>query len=463
MSEATTPHPAAWHPDPTGRHQYRYWDGAIWTEHVADNSARSVDPLDAAPPTRREVRQQLVSQRDSSVGSPRPTFAQRRAAARAERKRGREAAQEVLRQRELVREQERLEEAARKRAAREAAEGRARAEAEAREQARLAQLAREQVAREAAAREIREAEERAARILTYPPFYLPEYNGYPSTEVAGEFARIDAIHAVLGRRPKLNEELINEDLLAALVPEPSNPYDRSAVKVIISGQHVGYLEKEVAAALQPTVISIVEAGYLPTVGARVWAIARQGYESGKKPRHFANVRLALPYASRMLPLNDPPFEAYSILPWAASLQVTGEEQHQEVLAEHITPDDESLIIGTLHPLEANRKNGKDLVEIRIDGERVGQLTPASSQHFLPTIWHLHAQGMTTAAWLLIKGSAIAAQVTIHATRAHQLPSVWFETAHTAPRLHGSMSHVSNDGAVDDAEIRAQMREPMWDD
>ncbi|MBJ7363224.1 MAG: DUF2510 domain-containing protein, partial [Ilumatobacteraceae bacterium] len=23
--------PAAWHPDPTGRHQLRYWDGQDWT------------------------------------------------------------------------------------------------------------------------------------------------------------------------------------------------------------------------------------------------------------------------------------------------------------------------------------------------------------------------------------------------------------------------------------------------
>src|SRR6188768_1473111 len=25
-----------WHPDPTGRHQYREWNGVRWTEHVSD-------------------------------------------------------------------------------------------------------------------------------------------------------------------------------------------------------------------------------------------------------------------------------------------------------------------------------------------------------------------------------------------------------------------------------------------
>ncbi|WP_378527867.1 AIM24 family protein [Nocardioides vastitatis] len=36
---------AAWHPDPTGRHELRYWDGAQWTEHVSDQGVQSVSPL----------------------------------------------------------------------------------------------------------------------------------------------------------------------------------------------------------------------------------------------------------------------------------------------------------------------------------------------------------------------------------------------------------------------------------
>jgi hypothetical protein len=39
--------PAAWLADPTGRHQYRYWDGQHWTEDVSTNGMASKDPLDA--------------------------------------------------------------------------------------------------------------------------------------------------------------------------------------------------------------------------------------------------------------------------------------------------------------------------------------------------------------------------------------------------------------------------------
>jgi len=34
-----------WYADPSGRHQYRYWDGASWTVHVADDGVQSDDQL----------------------------------------------------------------------------------------------------------------------------------------------------------------------------------------------------------------------------------------------------------------------------------------------------------------------------------------------------------------------------------------------------------------------------------
>ena len=44
--------PAQWYPDPTGRHDHRYWDGLRWTANVADQGRQGVDPLsDASPVT----------------------------------------------------------------------------------------------------------------------------------------------------------------------------------------------------------------------------------------------------------------------------------------------------------------------------------------------------------------------------------------------------------------------------
>jgi hypothetical protein len=37
----------AWLPDPTGKHDHRWWDGEQWTEHVADAGEAAVDPVPA--------------------------------------------------------------------------------------------------------------------------------------------------------------------------------------------------------------------------------------------------------------------------------------------------------------------------------------------------------------------------------------------------------------------------------
>ena len=46
----TTPIAAGWYEDPTRRHEYRYWDGAVWGESVSDRGMTAQDPFSAPPP-----------------------------------------------------------------------------------------------------------------------------------------------------------------------------------------------------------------------------------------------------------------------------------------------------------------------------------------------------------------------------------------------------------------------------
>jgi uncharacterized protein YxjI len=58
--------PANWYPDPSGRHELRYYDGAAWTDHVSSNGRTSTDPLQGSGmvPTGRQspdkVQQQVA-------------------------------------------------------------------------------------------------------------------------------------------------------------------------------------------------------------------------------------------------------------------------------------------------------------------------------------------------------------------------------------------------------------------
>lgn len=44
------PHPnSQWLADPTGRHQYRLWDGQRWSGHVSDSGRAGFDPIAEHP------------------------------------------------------------------------------------------------------------------------------------------------------------------------------------------------------------------------------------------------------------------------------------------------------------------------------------------------------------------------------------------------------------------------------
>ncbi len=60
--------PANWYPDPTKRHEHRYYDGTAWTEHVSDGGITGVDPLDPEAQARASRMDRLDGA--LSVGNP---------------------------------------------------------------------------------------------------------------------------------------------------------------------------------------------------------------------------------------------------------------------------------------------------------------------------------------------------------------------------------------------------------
>jgi hypothetical protein len=60
----STASPPGWWPDPTARHQYRYFDGTAWTEHVSNSGVLATDSLVAAPPS--------ASSSEREQGAPEP-------------------------------------------------------------------------------------------------------------------------------------------------------------------------------------------------------------------------------------------------------------------------------------------------------------------------------------------------------------------------------------------------------
>lgn len=72
-SETPPPIAAAnWCPDPLGRHELRYWNGELWTEHVANQGRQSSDDLgDSQPNAPSPVRSARTIRLDAAPIDPR--------------------------------------------------------------------------------------------------------------------------------------------------------------------------------------------------------------------------------------------------------------------------------------------------------------------------------------------------------------------------------------------------------
>ena len=163
---------------------------------------------------------------------------------------------------------------------------------------------------------------------------------------------------------------------AVLIPEPGNRHDRNAVRVDVGGRTVGYLAREDAVRYQR-----VLRGLEPTHG---WC---PGFVSSGDLGLFG-IWLHLAAPERVVPVNDP--DGMVLLSAEPQLTVTGEQDHQDVLA-HLAaaaPAADAfcvfagLSVGTA---DAGKHVGEPVVQVAVDGGRVGVLTHMQSERYAPLV------------------------------------------------------------------------------
>lgn len=210
-------------------------------------------------------------------------------------------------------------------------------------------------------------------------FDLWGQRGYPHADVAGESHHAQAIRELFGPDFKPHGSEIAES--AVLTPEPG-PHDRNAVGVWIRGQLVGYLPREEAAKYSPILTRLTERGWAPQVGARVWGAEWDDFD-GRRGSFRGSVRLDLAEPHMIVPANVPPGEPHRLLPSGNAVQVTGEDKHLAELAPYLRPEGECWVHATLYEIvAATARSSRTLVEVRLDGVRVGQLSPKMSEELL---------------------------------------------------------------------------------
>lgn len=228
-----------------------------------------------------------------------------------------------------------------------------------------------------------------------------------------------------------------------LIPEPEGPRGPWAVSVRTAGRTIGYLHADDARNWAAVLRRIVASGFLPTTSSKIWVREYDDWEGGLDLH--ANVLIGIEDPALAIPVNDPPNAAYTLLPRSGIIQVTKEHEHFDALLKFVPEGGIGLLFVTLHENTAESSRAKPHVEVRIDGERIGQLTPQMSQRFLPMIQHLESRELVTACWGEITGSAVAAKVRIDAIKANEAsPEVLdgppVTVAHLLPALRDPLAY-----------------------
>ncbi|MDI9923491.1 hypothetical protein QM590_21195 [Rhodococcus sp. IEGM 1372] len=241
-------------------------------------------------------------------------------------------------------------------------------------------------------------------------------------EVVGVHAYIDAIRATLGSDFDPSGSTVRRTV--ELIPEPGNPHDRYAVSVRASNHLIGYLARERAILFHSRLIGLIDRGLVPTVPASIRAYDQNRWDDrpGVPLDLDINIGVQLSEPHLILPGNEPPDVPYTMLPHGYSVQVTKADDHFEILRHFVEPEGELEVLVTLHEIDVSTaKTEKKLVEVRVEGHRIGQLTPQTSAKFLPAVRHLSNRGLVTAGRGWFKGSSVSAQVSLMAAKAHELP------------------------------------------
>ncbi len=208
-----------------------------------------------------------------------------------------------------------------------------------------------------------------------------------------------------------------------LTPEPDNEHDPNAVSVRFRDRTIGYLPREDAARYQPPLLELIGLGYLPTVDARISASESNDWDELGNPRRtvHAQIRLRLTGPETMVPSNDPPAAPYTLVPPGSSVQVLRTADHFDVLRCYPATNGAAALLVSLHPVDhGSGRSGRRLVEVRLDGRRIGQLSPAMSEKYLPAIDHLAGRGLTACARAVATASPVSAKVALRARKAFEL-------------------------------------------
>lgn len=263
------------------------------------------------------------------------------------------------------------------------------------------------------------------------PYAVWSRSTWGNQEVAGESYREKSCRTLLPK--SLPSDGVEQTEVAILVREPANRHDRNAVRVEIRGEHVGYLPREDARRYRAILDFMASRGSAAQVDARIWARPEVDYVVDRRGdltavpngRISCHITLALPEPHLLIPMNPPPAAPHAMLPIGSSLMVKSDGIPLGVFAHVLNDQGEAWVHVTLHEtVEQLARTTRERVEVRLDGQIAGHLTPATSKKFLPIIRTLHDQGRLCASPAMLRGNGLQVDLRVCGEKAAELSQGW---------------------------------------
>lgn len=212
---------------------------------------------------------------------------------------------------------------------------------------------------------------------TGPPLSRRRLSADGRLAIVGESHYQPALRRLANGASAGNDPSQHLPVVAMLVPEPENPHDSNAVRVDVVTETdtatVGYLTRNDARAYQRTLLGLRREGYVGTCPGRITG-------GGPGRNYGAYLHIASEDALLLVNLT----EDVDLLDPARQVTVTKEEDHQAVLSRYHSPSHfptrvaAQLVSSTV---SRGKHTGAYAIEVRIGGERVGELTAAMSARY----------------------------------------------------------------------------------
>lgn len=239
-------------------------------------------------------------------------------------------------------------------------------------------------------------------------------------EVDGEFMNRAGIAAAFSAAGvPITEAGAELDAVSALLLEASDGSD--FIDVVINGQAVGFLPDNETATYRTAIQELRAQNEALQVPARIWA------RQGEKLRGRVTIRL--PRADEIRPPSPLPTDPYVVLPATSSIQVTGEEAHQDALVPILGGRPSAAVVATLHSAQIQKaRSVVDVVEVRVAGRTAGYLSGVSSANTIALVRACEAAGRVPVARGTLAGNSLKVELTVRTAKTADVSDEWLHDA-----------------------------------